>query len=173
MAVGASVAAGAVILLIVIGFIRDRNNPHSIFSFGKAAPPVYQWVQSEDKTLTVLPGEGKAWGPIEPQAGEIHYAISAYLPVDIGLMGVEWVDRMDGWAVMKTSSSCYENKIVSSSKVCQVPNDKPYLIFIRDIRAKQMVLGDTPEFLNKNRKLQEQNNVTITTFTRKCMENCK
>jgi hypothetical protein len=93
--------------------------------------------------------------------------------VDIGLMGAEWADRMDGWAVMKTSSSCYESKIVSSSKVCQVTSDKPYLIFIRDIRAKQMVLGDTPEFLNKNRKLQEQNNVTITTFTRKCMENCK
>jgi hypothetical protein len=168
----ASVAAGAVIVLIVVGLIRGRSLG-SIFSFGKAAPPVYQWVQSEDKTLTVLPGEGKAWGPVEPQAGEIHYAISAYLPVDIGLMGAEWADRMDGWAVMKTSSSCYESKIVSSSKVCQVTSDKPYLIFIRDIRAKQMVLGDTPEFLNKNRKLQEQNNVTITTFTRKCMENCK
>jgi hypothetical protein len=52
-------------------------------------------------------------------------------------------------------------------------DDKPYLIFFRDTRAKQLVLGDTPEFLNKKKPLQEQNNVTITTFKRKCMENCK
>jgi hypothetical protein len=173
IAVVASVAAGAVILLIVIGFVRGRNNPGSIFSFGRAAPPVYQWVQSEDKTFSVLPGEGKAWGPVDPQGGEIHYAISAYLPVDTGLMGTEWAERMDGWAAMKTSSSCYEAKVVSSSKICQMKDDKPYLIFFRDIRAKQLVLGDTPEFLNKKKPLQEQNNVTITTFKRKCMENCR
>jgi hypothetical protein len=172
IAVGASLAAGAVILLIVIGLVRGRNLG-SIFSFGKASPPVYQWVQSEDKIFSVLAGEGKAWGPIAPQGGEIHYAISAYLPVDTGLMGAEWADRMDGWAAMKTSSSCYEGRIVSSSKVCQMKDDKPYLIFIRDIRPKQLVLGDTPEFLNKKRTLQEQNNVTITTFKRKCVENCK
>jgi hypothetical protein len=169
----ASVAAGAVIVLLVIGVIRDRNNPLSIFRFGKGKPPVYQWVQGEDKTLSILPGEGKAWGPLEPQGGEIRYTLSAYLPVDTGLMGMEWADKMDGWSAMKTSASCYEARIVTSSKICQMKHDKPYLFFIRDVRGKQMVLGDTPEFLNKNKKLQEQNNVTITTFTRKCMENCK
>jgi hypothetical protein len=133
---------------------------------------VYQWVQSQDKTFSFLPGEGKAWGPVEPQGGEIHYTISAYLPVDTGLMGTEWAERMDGWSAMKTSSSCYEGKIVASSKICQMKNDKPYLIFIRDIRAKQLVLGDTPEFLTK-KTLQEQNNVSITIFKRQCMENCR
>lgn len=173
MAVVACVAAAAVVLLIVAGIVHDiRTNPRSIFTFGKGRPPVYQWVQSEDKTLSFLPGEGKAWGPVEPQGGEIHYAVSSYLPVDTGLMGAEWAERMDAWSLMKSSSSCYESKITSSSKICRIENAKPYLIFIRDIRAKQFVLGEAPVFANQ-KALQEQNNVTITTFTRKCMENCK
>ncbi|HEY6307487.1 MAG TPA: hypothetical protein VI488_13625 [Candidatus Angelobacter sp.] len=173
MAVVASAAAGAVIVLIVAGIIYDRkNNPHTIFRFGKGPEPVYQWIQSEDKAFSFLPGEGKAWGPVEPQGGEIRYAISAYLPVDTGLMDAQWAERMDGWSAMKTSSSCYESKIKSSSKACPMPNQKPYLIFIRDLRSKQFVLGETPVFANQ-KALQEQNSVTVTIFTRKCVEHCK
>jgi hypothetical protein len=173
MAVVACIAAAAVVLLIVAGIVHDiKTNPRTIFTFGKVKPPVYQWVQAEDKTLSFLPGEGKAWGPVEPQGGEIHYAISSYLPVDTGLMGAEWAERMDGWSAMKSTSTCYEGRITSSSKICRMETAKPYLIFIRDIRTKQFVLGETPVFGNK-KALQEQNNVTITTFTRKCMENCK
>jgi hypothetical protein len=172
MAVGASIAAAAILTLAIFAIVHDfRTNPRSIFRFN-SGPPVYQWVQAEDKIFTVLPGEGKAWGPIDPEGGEIHYAISAYLPVDTGLMGTEWAQRMDGWSLMKSESSCYESKIRSSSKICRIEGAKPYLIFIRDVRNKQLVLGDTPVFGNR-KALQEQNNVMITTFKRKCIENCK
>lgn len=168
-------ATGMVCLLVAASFGYDiRTIPHRIFRIGKGKPPVYQWIQAEDKTFSFLAGEGKAWGPIEPQGGEIRYVISAALPVDTGLMErAAWEERMDAWNSMKTSSTCYESKIMSSSKVCRVSSDKPYLIFIRDLRAKQFGLGGlTPELVNP-RALEEQNSVTITTFTRKCMENCE
>ncbi len=175
LAVAAGVAAGIVILLIAAGFGYDvRNIPHGILSLVKRKPPVYQWVQGEDKTFSFLPGEGKAWGPVSPQAGEIRYAISSYLPVDTGLMeSAQWAERMDGWSSMKMASTCYEGKITSSSKICRMPSDKPYLIFIRDLRAKQFGLaGLTPELVGP-KKLQEQNSVVVTVFTRKCVENCR
>ncbi len=173
MAVAASVAAGVVVLLIAAGFGYDvRNIPHRILSLVNRKPPVYQWVQGEDKTFSFLPGEGKAWGPVTPQAGEIRYAISSFLPVDTGLMESSWAERMDGWSSMKTASTCYESRITSSSKICRMPSDKPYLIFIRDPRAKQFGLGGlTPELVGP-KALQEQNNVMITIFTRKCVEHC-
>jgi hypothetical protein len=174
MAIGASLAALVVVLVVAAGLGLDvRSVTRRVFRLFKSEPPVYQWVQSEDKTLTFLPGEGKAWGPVEPQGGEIHYVINAYLPVDIGLMESEkWTESMEGWRAMKTSSICYQARTKSSSKACSMPTGKPYLIFIRDLRAKQFGLGGLNTGVVNPKSLEEQNNVTITVFTRKCLENC-
>lgn len=168
-------AVGILGLLIAAGIFYDNmTNPHSIFrKIGQTSPPVYQWVQSDDRTFDVLPGEGKAWGPVDPQQGEIHYDISAALPVDTGLMeNGTWGERMDAWDSMKAASVCYESKILKSSKVCRMQTGKPYLIFIRDVRMKQFGLGGLGPTL-ATKSLQDQNSVTITIFARKCTENCK
>jgi hypothetical protein len=174
LASGASLAAGAVVLLVAASLGYDiRDISRKVFRFGPSGPPVYQWVQSEDKIFDFLPGEGKAWGPVTPQEGEIHYVINAFLPLDTGLMDSEkWSDSMEGWRVMKTSSICYEGKITSASKTCRMPNDKPYLIFMRDVRAKQFGLGGLENGV-ASQKLQEQNSVTVTILTRQCVENCR
>ena len=174
-AAGAILAAGSVGLLVAASFgFNIGAIAHRILRFGKTEPPVYQWIQGEDKKFDFLAGEGKAWGPLAPQGGEIRYVISAALPVDTGLMEqAQWAERMDGWISMKNASICYENKITSSSKICRMPTEKPYLIFIRDRRLKQFGLGGlTPEMVNA-KALQEQNSVTLTVFTRKCVENCR
>lgn len=147
-------------------------NPHSVFKkIFQRSEPVYQWVQSEDKTLSFLPGESKAWGPVEPQQGEIHYVINSYLPVDTGLIEeAQWDQNTDG--TMRKSAACYEGKIVHSSKSCPIATGKPQLIFIRDLRAKQVLLGGSPSALSR-KAVQEQNSVTITVFKLKCMEHCR
>jgi hypothetical protein len=174
LASGASLAAGAVVLLVAASLGYDiRDISRTVFRFGQSGPPVYEWVQSEDKTFDFLPGEGKAWGPVTPQGGEIRYVINAFLPLDTGLMdSAKWTDSMEGWRVMKTSSICYERKITSASKICRMPNDKPYLIFMRDVRAKQLGPGAL-ENGAVSQKLQEQNNVRVTILTRQCVENCR
>ncbi len=162
-------------LIAAFAYLDFAINPHSVFRKVFLRPaPVYRWVQFDDKTFSFLPGEGKAWGPVDPQQGEIHYALNSYLPVDTGLMDLaEWGEKMDAWSAMKTSSICYESKIVSSSKVCQVQSGKPQLIFIRDVRAKQFGLGEVPGASSGKKGVQDQNSVTVTIFAWKCVENCK
>jgi hypothetical protein len=175
LAVAASLAALVVVLVVAASFGYDLRNglPHSLH-FGWSEPPVYQWVQSEDKIFSFLPGEGRAWGPVEPQGGEIRYVINAFLPIATGLMeSKKWADSMEGWRAMKTSSVCYQGKITSSSKTCRMPNDKPYLIFMRDLRAKQFAPGELTESPISPNKLGEQNSVTVTIFKRKCVEHCR
>jgi hypothetical protein len=163
-AVGVALIAGCI-------YFDLTMNPHSVFKrIFQRSEPVYQWVQSEDKTFSFLPGESKAWGPVEPQQGEVHYVINSYLPVDTGLIEeAQWGENTD--AALKKTSACYESKIVHSAKICQVTSEKPQLIFIRDVRAKQVPLGGLGTISRK--ALQDQNSVSVTVFTRKCMEHCK
>jgi hypothetical protein len=169
-----AIAAGALCVLVAAGiFFENLTNPRSVFrKISSPADPVYRWVESDARTFDFMPGEGKAWGPVEPQQGEVHYEIKASLPVDTGLMDGKWADRMDGWGAMKTVSSCYEGAIRKSAKVCRMRSGKPQLIFVRDLRAKQAGLGLENTFGTKG-ALQEPNSVTITILTRKCVENCK
>lgn len=175
MAVGASLAAILAVLLVAAAFGYDISTlPRRIVSLVKPQPPVYRWVQSDDKTFSFLPGEGKAWGPVEPQQGEIRYAIRSYFPVDTGLMAQDiWGERGDAWDAMKTGSTCYQGKIVQASKTCPIQDGKPHLIFIRDVRTKQFGLdGFTGEFAG-GKGLKDQNSVMVTIFAWKCMENCR
>jgi len=72
MAVGASLAALLVLLLVAAAFGYDvRAIPHRIAGLVQRRPPVFGWVQSDDRTFSFLAGEGKAWGPIDPQQGDI------------------------------------------------------------------------------------------------------
>ena len=168
---GLPAAIGAVLIAGCVYFDLTMN-PHSVFrKIFQRSQPVYQWVQSEDKALSFLPGESKAWGPIEPQQGEIHYVINSYLPVDTGLIEeAQWGENTD--AALRKTSACYESKIVHSAKVCTMATGNPQLIFIRDIRAKQFVLGKAPGAIT-GKALQDQNSVTVTVFKLKCMEHCK
>jgi hypothetical protein len=169
---GLPAAVGIVLIAACILFDLTMN-PHSVFrAIFRRAEPVYQWVQSEDRTFSVLPGESKAWGPIEPQQGKIRYVITAYLPVDTGLIEEsQWGENTE--AAMKKASACYEGRIKSSDKTCQVTTGKPQLIFIRDVRAKQIPLGGTPTDFAGKKSLQDQNNVSVTVFAWKCMEHCR
>jgi len=166
-------AVGALLIAACI-FFDLTMNPHSVFrKIFQRSEPVYQWVQSEDRTFSVLPGESKAWGPVEPQQGEVHYNISSYLPIDTAVIDeTQWGEDMNTWSAAKKSSVCYESKIVKSAKVCPVKTAKQQLIFIRDIRPKQFALGGFTGSVNP-KTLQDQNNVTVTTFALKCMEHCK
>jgi hypothetical protein len=168
------IAAGAICALIAAGiFIDNLIDPKSVFrKIGGAHAPVYQWVESDSREFDFLPGEGKAWGPVDPQQGEIRYQIKSTLPVDTGLMDTKWAERMDAWAAMRTGSSCFEKGIRKSAKVCRMNTGKPQLIFVRDLRAKQAGLGLQHLFGTKG-ALQEPNGVTITILIRKCVENCK
>jgi len=62
------------------------NKPSLIRKIVLRTPSEYQWVQSDDRTFVFLPGEGKAWGPIEPAQGEVRYSINSYLPIETGVM---------------------------------------------------------------------------------------
>jgi hypothetical protein len=168
-------AAVGTVLIAAFLFFDITTNPHSMFRnvFFWRSEPVYKWVQSEDRTFSFLPGEGKAWGPFDPQQGEIHYDIRAYLPVDTGVMDQSrWGEKADAGSAMNKSATCYESRIVSAKKVCPIATGKPQLIFIRDIRAKQFTLGGFTGTFNR-KKLEDQNSVTVTVFAWKCMENCK
>lgn len=135
--------------------------------------PVYQWGESDVRTFDFLPGEGKGWGPITPQEGEIRYNIVASLPVDTGLMDNDnWVNRADGWEAMRTSSSCYEAGVRKATKQCHLQSGRSQLIFIRDQRAKQAGLNWDNIFGTKG-PLQEPNIVTVTILTLKCVEHCE
>ncbi len=139
----------------------------------KPEPPVYRWVQSDDRTFSFLPGEGKAWGPVEPQQDEIRYAIRAYLPVDTGLMDLEiWGERGDAWDAMKTASTCYQGKLVEASKACLIRNGKQQLIFIRDVRTKQFGLDGFSAEFGGRKGIKDQNSVMVTIYAWKCVENC-
>jgi hypothetical protein len=175
MALGASLAALVVVLLVAAALGYDiRTIPRRIVSLVRPQPPVYRWVQSDDKTFSFLPGEGKAWGPIEPQQGEIRYHIRAYLPVDTGLMAQDpWGDRGDAWGAMKTASSCYQGKIVQASKVCPIQSGKAQLIFIRDVRAKQFGLDGFSAEFGGSKGVKDQNSVMVTIYAWKCAENCR
>ena len=172
--VRSAIASGAVCVLVAVGiFYENVTNPQSIFrSIGKPGEPAYQWVESDARTFDFLPGEGKAWGPIEPQQGEVRYDIKSLMPVDTGLMESKWAERMDAWGAMRTASTCYESRIRKSAKVCRMNTGKPQLIFIRDLRAKQAGMGFEHLFGTKG-SLQEPNTVTITILTRKCVDNCE
>jgi hypothetical protein len=174
MAVGASLAALLVLLLIAAAFGYDvRAIPHRISGLVKKDAPVYKWVQSDDRTFSFLPGEGKAWGPIDPQQGEVRYSFRSYLPLDIGLMQQDiWENRGDAWDVMKKSSICYEGKTVQASKTCPIANGKAQLIFMRDLRTKQFGLQGISEYAG-SKGVKEQNSVMVTIYAWKCVENCK
>lgn len=174
-AAGASLAALLVVVLIAAGFGYDVGSvPRRIVRIFKRDPPVYKWVQSDDRTFSFLPGEGKAWGPVGPEQGEVRYNIRSYLPVDTGLMAVDvWGERGDAWEAMKTASTCYRSKILEASQACPVAGGKQQLIFIRDIRPKQFGLdGITAEFAG-GKGVKDQNSVMVTIYAWKCVENCK
>jgi hypothetical protein len=163
-------------VLIAACIVFDLTmNPHSVFkSIFRHREPVYQWVQSEDRTFDFLPGESKAWGPFDPRDGKIRYVINSHLPVDTGLMDqAQWGEDTGAWSAMKKSSACYESRIRSSAKTCPVASGKPQLIFVRDVRAKQIPLDGLSTQVASKKALQEQNSVTITVFAWKCVENCK
>jgi len=169
------VPAAVGVLLIAACILFDLTmNPHSVFKrIFQRSEPVYEWVQAEDRTFSLLPGESKAWGPVNPQHGEIRYNISSYLPIDTAVIDeTQWGENMDTWSATKKSSMCYESKIVKSTRVCPVTSTKPQLIFIRDLRPKQFALGGFTGSVNR-KTLQDQNGVTVTTFALKCMDNCK
>jgi hypothetical protein len=174
MAVGASLAAVLVLLLVAAAFGYDvRAIPRRITSLVRKDPPVYRWVQSDDRTFSFLPGEGKAWGPVNPQQGEIRYSIRSYLPVDTGLMEQDvWGERGDAWDAMKKASNCFQGKTVQASKTCPIRNGKPHLIFIRDVRMKQFGLEGISEYAG-SKSVKEQNSVVVTIYSWKCVENCK
>jgi hypothetical protein len=168
---GIPAAVGAVLIAAFV-FFDVITNPHGVLrNIFRRAEPVYQWVQADDRTFAILPGESKAWGPFEPQQGKIRYVISAYLPVDTGLMEESQWENTD--AAMKKTSACYQSKIKGSDKTCAVATGKPQLIFVRDVRPKQIPLGGTPTDFAGKKTLQDQNSVTITVFAWKCMEHCR
>lgn len=173
MAAGATLAALLVLLLVAAAFGYDvRAIPHRIAGLVKRDPPVYRWVQSDDRTFSFLPGEGKAWGPIDPQQGEVRYSVRSYLPLDIGLLPQDpWENRGDAWDAMKKASNCYENKTVQASKACPVANGKTQLIFMRDLRTKQFGLEGISEY-SGSKGVKEQNSVMVTIYAWKCVENC-
>ena len=160
--------------LVALGLLFQAiRNPKSFFArLSQQRDPVYQWVESDLRSFDFMPGEGKAWGPVDPQQGEIRYSIRATMPVDIGLMDSKWADRMDAWGYMHTSATCFESKVRKSAKACKLTTAKPQLIFVRDLRPKQAGLGLAHEF-GTRAAIQEPNSVIITILTRKCMENCK
>ena len=174
MAVGATLAALLVLLLVAAAFGYDvRAIPRRIAGLIKKEPPVYRWVQSEDRTFSFLAGEGKAWGPIDPQQGEVRYSFRSYLPLDIGLMPQDpWENRGDAWSSMKTASTCYESKTVQESKICPIANGKAQLIFMRDLRTKQFGLDGISEYAG-SKGVKEQNSVMVTIYAWKCVENCR
>jgi len=160
------------VLIAAFIFFDVATNPHSIVrSIFHRPEPVYQWVQADDRTFSVLPGESKAWGPFEPQQGKIRYVINSYLPVDTGLIEESQWENMD--SAMKKASACYETKIKRADKTCTVETGKPQLVFIRDVRPKQIPLGGTPTDFAGKKTLQDQNSVTVTVFSWKCMEHCR
>lgn len=161
-------------MLVAVGiFLDDMYDPHSIFRrIGMLHAPVYQWVESDSRTFDFLPGEGKGWGPIDPQQGEIRYDIRAALPVDTGLMDSKWADRMDAWNFLSRNATCFETNIRKSTKSCRMTTGKAQVIFIRDRRAKQAGL-DFEKMYGTKGSSAEPNSVTITILTRKCVENCK
>lgn len=162
--------------LVIAGGTLYRNWPHvreMLLHWAGRDKPVYQWVESDVRTFDFLPGEGKGWGPITPQQGEIRYNIAASLPVDTGLMDdANWINRADGWGAMRTSSSCYEAGIRKATKQCHLTSGRPQLIFLRDQRAKQAGLNWDNIFGTKG-PLQEPNSVTVTILTLKCVEHCE
>jgi hypothetical protein len=174
-AAAASLAAVIVLLVVAAGLGYDlRTIPRRIINLVKPSPPVYKWVQSDDKMFSFLPGEGKAWGPVDPQQGEVRYDIRTYLPVDTGLMDLGiWGERGDAWDAMKTASTCYQGKVVQASKACPIQNGKPQLIFIRDVRAKQFGLDGFSAEFGGRKGVKDQNSVTVTIYAWKCVERCK
>ena len=175
MAISASLAAIAVLLVVAAIFGYDvRAIPSRIVRLIKPAPQVYRWVQSDDRTFSFLPGEGKAWGPVDPQQGEVRYDIRSYLPVDTGLMDLGiWGERGDAWGAMKTASTCYQGSIVQATKSCPLADGKSQLIFVRDIRAKQFGLDGFSAEFGGGKGVKDQNSVAITIYAWKCVENCK
>ena len=173
MSVGATLAAVLVLLLVAAAFGYDvRSVPRRIAGLVRNDPPVYRWVQSDDRTFSFLPGEGKAWGPIDPQQGEIRYSVRSYLPIDTGLLQQDtWGERGDAWDVMKTASTCYQSKVVQASKTCPIQSGKPHLIFMRDVRVKQFGLEGISEYSGR-KGVKEQNSVMVTIYAWKCVENC-
>jgi len=160
-------------LIAAYVFYDGMTNPQNVFrKFGGPRDPVYQWVETDARTFDFMPGEGKAWGPVDPQQGEIRYQIKSAMAVDTGLMDAKWADRMDGWAAMRRASVCYEESIRKSAKICRMKTGKSHLIFVRDLRAKQAGLQMEHLFGTKG-TLQEPNGVTITILSRKCVENCE
>lgn len=174
MAAGASLAALLVLLLIAAAFGYDvRSIPRRLAGLVKRDPPVYKWVQSDDRTFSFLAGEGKAWGPIEPQQGEVRYSFRSYLPLDIGLMQQDlWENRGDAWEAMKKVSTCFDSKSVQASKACSIASGKAQLIFMRDLRTKQFGLDGISEYAG-SKGVKEQNSVMVTIYSWKCVENCK
>lgn len=135
--------------------------------------PVYQWAESETRTLDFLPGEGKGWGPIQPQQGEIRYNVAAAMPVDAGLMDeAKWSNRMDAWLSMRSSSTCFKSNIRKSVSTCRMRTGRSQLVFVRDLRPKQAGMGFKDLFGTRG-PIQEPNSVTITILTRKCVANCE
>lgn len=176
VAMAAAACLAALLVVLVVAAIAGydvRAIPRRIVNIVRPQS-VYRWVQSDDRTFSFLPGEGKAWGPVEPQQGEVRYAIRSYLPVDTGLMDVDaWGERGDAWDAMRTASICYQGKIVQAAKTCAIASGKPQLIFIRDVRAKQFGLdGFTAEFTG-GKGVKDQNNVMVTIFAWKCVEHCR
>lgn len=161
-------------MLVAAGiFLDDMYDPHSIFrGIGRLRAPVYQWVETDNRTFDFLPGEGKGWGPIDPQQGEVRYDIRAALPVDTGLMDSKWADRMDAWSSLSHNASCFESNVRKSVKSCRLSTGKAQVIFIRDRRPKQAGM-DFENVYGTKGSSGESNSVTITILTRKCVENCK
>lgn len=166
--------AGGICALIAAAIFYDNTvNPRSVFRrIWQSRDPVYQWMESDNRSFDFLPGEGKAWGPIDPQQGEVRYNIKSSLPVETGLMETKWADRVDAWISMPSKSTCFESGVRKAAKDCHMKSGRPQLIFIRDLRPKQAGLTIEKAFGTKG-AMQEPNNVIITIFKRQCMENCK
>jgi hypothetical protein len=168
--------AGAACMLIAAGVLyRNWSEATSSMRYLLKGPgtPVYQWVESDARAFDVLPGEGKGWGPVAPQQGEIRYAVVAAMPVDVGLMDeAQWSNRMDGWLGMRSLSTCFEGRIRKTVRVCRMQSGRPQLIFVRDLRAKQAGIGFEHLFGTKG-ALEEPNTVTITILALRCLENCR
>src|SRR5579864_5457203 len=134
----AGAVAGAACVVIAAGMLyRNWSEAGRSFRDLLKGPgtPVYQWVEADTRAFDVLPGEGKGWGPVAPEQGEIRYNLVAEMPVDVGLMDqARWSNRMDGWLAMRSSSTCFEGRVRKSASVCRMRSGRPQLIFVRDLR---------------------------------------
>jgi hypothetical protein len=147
-------------------------------AMGVAQDKVFDWIHASDEAAQLDPMEYHAGRVYHPASGggNIHVDINAKLPVTVALApSDQWDSALQHPEIPPhLEFICMREHVVNTTFECQLPNDRPMVLLVRDERAPDRVVVQSivAVFGHGVRKFVSPNDLRISYYRWDCVRNC-